>query len=407
MRAPTPTFTAVPGDGGIAHRCLFRSAWAALHARLQARGFRDPMHPAGAQIATDIPKAKRANRGNRARSAATASCQPLRRGRRTFRPSRDRPRWSSSSGASALAKTLPGRHLVPIQVPRRHVPPPRAGMLAGLYSYTFTLTGGDAGPSALARPDPQPGGSLGLQPAPGGGAVGLAATYAMCCSWGSPTAPPSTMAIVTGVWKRPLPDRPAGRRDRRPLVGQRPVAGPCGMLPGGMITGAIIIGVLVAVIASERQAQRGRFSTGCRPLFRRSKRTATMSVDQLVRELRARITDTVRTGWLQMTSGCRLLRPYYALFVLIMRDVGAALPLGNALRGIRHRSVAHRGRHHAGRLGRHRVGDGHCPRRLGAPPAQATAGVVLFPSSRTSWRCRSAVWGGWPERHRSAPDNFV
>ena len=188
------------------------------------------------------------------------------------------------------------------------------------------------------------------------------------------------MAIVTGVWN-------VLSRIALPVVAIvalwwattscRPLRDAA---VGGMITGAIIIGVLVAVIASERQAQRvGRFFDRLlRPLFRRSKRTATMSVDQLVRELRARITDTVRTGWRRddLRDG-RLLRPYYALFVLIMRDVGWRCRWECSSRhtpsvGCSPRSAS---RPAAG------VTESATVIALvgwGAPPAQATAGVVLF-----------------------------
>lgn len=267
-------------------------------------------------------------------------------------------------------------------VPWWHVLAFQGLMLAGLYSYTFTLTGAMPGLSHWRALILNLCGSSVSNLLPGGGAVGLAATYAMCRSWGFTNRATSTMAIVTGVWN-------VLSRIALPVVAIVALWWGNDQLPaplrdaavGGMITGAIIIGVLVAVIASERQAQRvGRFFDRLlRPLFRRSKRTATMSVDQLVRELRARITDTVRTGWLQMTFGMvGFFGLYYALFVLIMRDVGVALPLGMLFA--------------AYAIGRLLTAVGITPGGLGvtesatvialvgwgAPPAQATAGVVLF-----------------------------
>lgn len=267
-------------------------------------------------------------------------------------------------------------------VPWWHVLAFQGLMLAGLYCYTFTLTGAMPGLSHWRALILNLCGSSVSNLLPGGGAVGLAATYAMCRSWGFTNRATSTMAIVTGVWN-------VLSRIALPVVAIVALWWGNDQLPaplrdaavGGMITGAIIIGVLVAVIASERQAQRvGRFFDRLlRPLFRRSKRTATMSVDQLVRELRARITDTVRTGWLQMTFGMiGFFGLYYALFVLIMRDVGVALPLGMLFA--------------AYAIGRLLTAVGITPGGLGvtesatvialvgwgAPPAQATAGVVLF-----------------------------
>ena len=286
-------------------------------------------------------------------------------------------------GLPHFAKTSWGDIWSSIQVvPWSHVVAFQGLMLAGLYCYTFTLTGAMPGLSHWRALILNLCGSSVSNLLPGGGAVGLAATYAMCRSWGFTNRATSTMAIVTGVWN-------VLSRIALPVVAIVALWWGNDSLPaplrdaavGGMITGGIIIGVLVAVIASERQAQRvGRFFDRLlRPLFRRSKRTATMSVDQLVRELRARITDTVRTGWLQMTLGMvGFFGLYYALFVLIMRDVGVALPLGMLFA--------------AYAIGRLLTAVGITPGGLGvtesatvialvgwgAPPAQATAGVVLF-----------------------------
>jgi uncharacterized membrane protein YbhN (UPF0104 family) len=269
-------------------------------------------------------------------------------------------------------------------VPLWHVIGYQALMLLGLYCYTFTLTGALPGLTHRRALILNLCGSSVSNLLPAGGAVGLAATYAMCRSWGFSNRNTSTMAIVTGIWnvltRIALPviaiaalwwgntDLPRGLRDAA---------------VGGMITGIVVIGLVVAVIASERQAQRvGRFfDRVLAPLMRRrtKKSTNPMSLDQLVTDLRSRITDVVRTGWLSMTLGMAgFFGFYYLLFVLIMRDVGVGLPLGMLFAAFA--------------IGRLLTAVGITPGGLGvtesatvialvgwgAPPAAATAGALLF-----------------------------
>ena len=76
----------------------------------------------------------------------------------------------------------------------------QALMLLGLWCYTFTITASLPGlshPRALIVN--LCGSSVGNL-LPGGGAAGLAATYAICRSWGFSRASVSTSAVVTGVY---------------------------------------------------------------------------------------------------------------------------------------------------------------------------------------------------------------
>ena len=53
-----------------------------------------------------------------------------------------------------------------------------------------------------------------------------------------------------------------------------------------------------------------------------------MSIEELVRDLRARINDIVKSGWVPMTLGMvGFFGAYYVLFVLILRETGVMLPL--------------------------------------------------------------------------------
>ncbi len=267
-------------------------------------------------------------------------------------------------------------------IPFSHALAYQALMLLGLWSYTFTFTGSLRGLSHHKALIVNLCGSSVSNLLPGGGAVGLAATYAICRSWGFSRRATSTSVIVTGVWN-------VLARVALPVVAILVLYIGGVTLPGvlsdlaiaGSLTGVGLIAAFAAVMASERAAQA--IGTGLdralRPLLRRHRRSRTMSVKELVHDLRARINDVVSHGWLQMTLGMiGFFGLYYVLFVLIMRDTGVALPL-NLLFA-------------AYAIGRLLTAVGITPGGVGitetattivlvgwgAVPAGATAGVVLF-----------------------------
>ena len=87
----------------------------------------------------------------------------------------------------------------------RQVPPATdlvmvVGVMVGLYCYTLTLTGSMPGLRHWQALVVNVAGSAVGNLLPGGGAVGLAATYTICRSWGFSRRDISTSAIVTGVW---------------------------------------------------------------------------------------------------------------------------------------------------------------------------------------------------------------
>ena len=73
-------------------------------------------------------------------------------------------------------------------------------MLLGLWCYTFTFTGSLPGLTHSKALIVNLCGSSVSNLLPGGGAVGLAATYAICRSWGFSRRATSTSVVVTGVW---------------------------------------------------------------------------------------------------------------------------------------------------------------------------------------------------------------
>ena len=288
-------------------------------------------------------------------------------------------------------------------IPLSHALGFQALMLLGLWSYTFTFTGSLHGLSHGKALIVNLCGSSVSNLLPGGGAVGLAATYAICRSWGFSRRNTSTSVIVTGVWNvmariaLPVvaigalwfggvtlppaltdlavagmftgPRHPGGvRRDhgeRAGRPGDRPLAGQ-------------------AARAAAAQAPRRRRPTGARPR-REPASKPPMSIEELVTDLRARINDVVGSGWMSMTLGMvGFFGAYYVLFVLIMRETGRDAAAQPALRGVRDRAAAHRGRHHPRWHGHHRDRHVGGARRPGAPtPRGRPPGSCCSRSSRT------------------------
>jgi uncharacterized membrane protein YbhN (UPF0104 family) len=214
---------------------------------------------------------------------------------------------------------------------------------------------------------------------PGGGAAGLAATYTICRSWGFSRRAISTSAIVTGVWnvlsRMALPviaiaGLLAGRDPDVPKALADAAL-------GAAITGSAVLAVFVAIIASERAAVA--IGTGLDKVIGRLWKRRSMSVRALVVDLRARINDVVRTGWLGMTLGLvGFFGIYYLLFLLCMKSTGVELPYGQLFA--------------AYAIGRLLTAVGITPGGMGvtesattaalvawgAPSTEAAAGVLLF-----------------------------
>jgi uncharacterized membrane protein YbhN (UPF0104 family) len=204
-----------------------------------------------------------------------------------------------------------------------------AGVVVGLYCYTFTLTGSMRGLRHWQALIVNVAGSSVGNLLPGGGAAGLAATYTICRSWGFSRRDISTSAIVTGVWN--VLARIA-----------LPVLAILGLLAGhdqdvpnkledlalaGALSGSVILAVFVSILASERAAVA--IGQGVDKVIGRLWKRRSMGVRSLVLDLRARINDVVRTGWLSMTLGLvGFFGVYYLLFLLCAHTTGVDLPYG-------------------------------------------------------------------------------
>ncbi len=264
--------------------------------------------------------------------------------------------------------------------------PTAAGLLflvvAGLYCYTFTLTGSLHGLRHWQALIVNVAGSSVGNLLPGGGAAGLAATYTICRSWGFSRRDISTSAIVTGVWnvlaRVALPviaigGLYSGAENIPPVLEDAAVA--------ATLSGLAILAVFVSVLVSERAALligRG-VDRVLRPFTNRPGRARTMSIRALVIDLRARINDVVRTGWLKMTLGLvGYFAVYFVLFVLCLRITGvemfygqifAAYAIGRLLTAV---GVT------PGGLGVTETATAAALVAWGADPAPAMAAVVLF-----------------------------
>ena len=290
-------------------------------------------------------------------------------------------------------------------IPLSHALLFQALMLLGLWCYTFTFTGSLHGLSHVKALIVNLCGSSVSNLLPGGGAVGLAATYAICRSWGFSRRATSTSVIVTGVWnvlaRIALPVVAIGALwfggvTLPPALTDLAVA--------GMFTGLAVLGALVAIMVSERAAQAiGRaLDWALGPLRRRRRAKAEakaraevegdeqrpvepgpveppMSIEELVTDLRARIKDVVHTGWISMTLGMvGFFGAYYVLFVLIMRETGVTLPLNLLFAAFAIGRLLTAVGITPGGIGITETATSAVLVGWGAEAAGATAGVVLF-----------------------------
>ena len=257
-----------------------------------------------------------------------------------------------------------------------------AVMICGLWLYTFMLTGSLPGLShskaLILNVSSSSVGNL----LPGGGAAGVAATYGMCRSWGFSRRDISTSVIVSGVWN-------VLGRVALPVIGIGVLLTDASRLPKavvrggaiGAVVGVALLATFIAVIVSARAATfigRG-LDKVLNPLWRRSSASQSLSIDELVHDLRGRLNAVVRSGWPSMTFGLSgFFGVYYLLFWFCLDAAHV------------HVTFAHMFAAYA--VGRLLSTVGFTPGGVGvtepltaavliafgANPASATAGVVLF-----------------------------
>ncbi len=253
-------------------------------------------------------------------------------------------------------------------------------MLLGLWCYTFTITASLPGlshPRALIVN--LCGSSVGNL-LPGGGAAGLAATYAICRSWGFTRASVSTSAVVTGVWNTLA-------RLALPVLAISILTANSSGLPraltdaaiGGTISGVALIAVFAAVLVSPRAAAAvGRFFDRLLSPLRR-RRAGRRTAEEFFVELRDETTEVVRRRWPALTLGMvGFFGVYFLLFVLITRATGIEMKMANLFAAYAIGRLLTAVGITPGGIGVTETATAAVLVGWGADPAGATAAVVLF-----------------------------
>ena len=251
-------------------------------------------------------------------------------------------------------------------------------VVAGLYCYTFVMRGAMQGLSHLRALILNVCGSSVSNLLPGGGAVGLAATYSIAKSWGFSAASVTTMAVVTGVWN-------VLARVALPIIAVLGLAWGATDLPTAMREAAwaavlsgtaivVVFGLAVGTNAGARQLGRA-----IDRLVRLVRRGHGDTVESGLTGLRARTAETVRTGWLSMTLGMvGFFGLYYVLFLLCTQTTGIELPFGQLFAAYAIGRLLTAVGVTPGGLGVTETGTAAALVAWGADPASAMAGVVLF-----------------------------
>jgi len=255
-------------------------------------------------------------------------------------------------------------------------------MCLGLWCYTFTLAGSLPGLRHVQALIVNLCGSSAGNFLPGGGAAGVAVTYAAFRSWGFSRRDISTSVIVTGVWN-------ILARMILPVAGVIAllVAGgdlPAAVVRGGLIgaaAGLALLTLFIAALASEELARSLGLALGrlLRPLLRRVNPSREVAFDKLVTDQRAHIFRVLRHGWVGLTFGLvGYFAVFYVLFWQSLHAVGlrmtfshmfAAYAVGRLLSAI---GIT------PGGVGVTEGGAVAVLVAFGADPAQALAGTVLF-----------------------------
>jgi len=255
-------------------------------------------------------------------------------------------------------------------------------MCLGLWAYSFTLSGSLPGLRHVQALIVNLCGSSAGNFMPGGGAAGVAVTYAAFRSWGFSRRDISTSIIVTGIWnllaRMILPVTA--------LVALLVAGGdlPAAVVRGGLIgatAGLALLALFIAALVSEKLARSiGRaLDRGARPLLRRFNSSREVAIDELITDQRVRMVNVVRHGWFPMTFGLvGYFAVFYVLFWQSLHVVGlrmtfshmfAAYAVGRLLSAI---GVT------PGGVGVTEGGAVAVLVAFGAGPAQALSGTMLF-----------------------------
>ncbi len=287
-------------------------------------------------------------------------------------------------------------------------------MCLGLWCYTFTLTGSLPGLRHLHALIVNLCGSSAGNFFPGGGAAGVAVTYAAFRSWGFSRRAISTSIVVTGVWnilaRMILPVSA--------LIALLVAGGnmPLSVIRGGLIgaaAGLALLALFVAALASERVTRSiGRaLNRALRPLHRRFSSIHEVAFDEFITDQRVRMVHVVRHGWVKMTFGLiGYFAVFYVLFWQSLHVVGlrmtfshmfAAYAVGRLLSAI---GIT------PGGVGVTEGGAVAVLVAFGADPALTLSGTVLFSlyTHVMEVPLGALAFAGWAISEKTAPtDSFV
>jgi putative heme transporter len=215
---------------------------------------------------------------------------------------------------------------------------------------------------------------------PGGGAVGLAATFVMCRSWGFSLRAVSTSAVITGVWN-------VLTRVALPVLAIGLLALTDTRLPGVLrqaalgaaVSGVVILAIFVGVIASDRVADavgRGLDRVARRFLAksgRAGRARAAMS------DTRGRILERVRLAWHWLTLGMvGFFAAQLGIFLIALHVTGIELEFAAAFAAFAIGRLLTAVGITPGGIGITETGTAAALVALGADPALSAAAVVLM-----------------------------
>ncbi len=254
--------------------------------------------------------------------------------------------------------------------------------LTALLAFTFTITGALPGISHRQALTVNLAGSLVANTLPFGGALGIGATYAICRSWGFGRGAIGISILLGGVFAT------AGKV-LLPMVGLAAL-----LLQGGHISPAVrdaaVVGVLtlvavlvvfLTVMVSSRAAHAvGRaLEVAAEAVLKLFGKPRRFHWEEAFAGLRDQTRDVLRTGWLTMTLGTLgYFTIYFVLFWLCLHIVGLVIGVGTLLAAFALGRLLTSVAVTPGGLGVVEAGSVALLVAMGADPAQAAGGVLLF-----------------------------
>ena len=287
--------------------------------------------------------------------------------------------------------------------------------LSALIAVTFTITGSLPGMSHTRALIVNLAGSLVANVLPFGGALAIGATYAICRSWAFSRAAIGISIVLGGIFST------AGKV-LLPLVGLAALVLQGGHISAtlrnaavfGVLTLIAVLVVFVTVMISNRAAH---------VVGRAIQRTAEFGLrlvgkprelgwEQGIIRIREQTRSVMRSGWRSMTFGTLgYFVIYFVLFVACLRICGLVIGVGTMLAAFALGRLLTSVAVTPGGIGLVEAGSVALLVAMGADPAEATAGILLFtifthileiPFGVLAWLVW--LWGrGSGSRHSGAP----